>query len=818
MTAQTRIVYVGKEATALRESGRRPDATIDCVETASMCFSRLADANVRCVVVTDEADRDIDELCQGIRSRRPDVAIVAYPADGSEALAGELVTAGVDGYVPQSQDTDVLVSRIDRLLQSSEFDLEPAEPELDADGAEKSFESLLEQSSAPVVERTLETLHELTRELLGADSVDEIADAVIVAAERVFDDPLAAVRCYDDETGELSVAATTDRLAASAVDLSAIEPGDHVLWKAFVADEPTVISRSSPEENSSLLVEGVENMAVHPLGDHGLLSLGPSDGTELDSVDVHLLYVLAATAEGALNRRRVERELVDHRGKIESLHGIASRLDDCPTHQAVYDLTVEAAEDVLNFDACMVLIARDDSLVAEAISSELEQTPLARMSIDEGIAGKTYRNNRTYRVGNFTSSDAAPSERTTFQSVLSVPIDGLGVFQTVSREPHAYDENDRELAELLLSHVTDAVERIDFEEQLRTERDRFAALFENVPDALVVCRHQNPDSEPVIEAVNPAFERIFGYDESELLGEPLDQFIVPPGQATEAQTFNRLGTEGTIVETEGKRRTADGIRDFMVRVVPVETGGTSENVFGLYTDITERKQREKRVEILNRVLRHDLRNGMNIIDGCAEVLADVVPADQREYADVITERTDELLELASKTRAAERTLDRTESTIKLIDLSDTVHRSVTRLERKNPDVTVTSSVPERCLVHAEDSLETAIDQILENAVEHNDRRTPTIEVTVSERAEEGFVRLSIADNGPGLPDDERALLEEDREITQLRHASGLGLWLINWVTVRSGGQLSFRTNEPRGTVVDLEIPTASTGGHETYSE
>ncbi|SFB69612.1 PAS domain S-box-containing protein [Halobiforma haloterrestris] len=524
------------------------------------------------------------------------------------------------------------------------------------------------------------------------------------------------------------------------------------------------------------------------------------------------------------DRKRMQREIIDQKAKIESLHAIASRLDDCEDGDEVCELAVEAAEDVLNFDACAVYLADedDDSLVKRALSSEFDDQYERRIPLDRGIAGKTYRNEQTYRIEDVGERDDAHPATERFRSALSVPIGDRGVFQAASTEYDAFDDDDKELAELLLSHVSDALERLAFEAELRTERDRFAALFENVPDAVVSSRYVDEGAQPIVEAVNPAFERVFGYEESELIGESIDDYIVPSDRGDEAERINRTGSQGDTVEMEVKRRTTDGLRDFMLRLAPMETDGYSERTFGVYTDITERKQHRKRVEILNRVLRHDLRNGMNIIDGCAQLLLEELQSlesdpeveldvDGCEHARAIQERANELIELAEKTRGVERTLERGDSAASRIDLADLVSDAVGRLEREYPHAEVTTSVPD-CTARGTEFLETALFQVLENAVEHNDTPQPSIEVTVADAAEDGMVRVSVADDGPGIPAEERELLQEDREITQLRHASGLGLWLVNWVVTHSGGRLSFSENGSRGAVVTIELPRAEFDG------
>ncbi|ELZ15283.1 multi-sensor signal transduction histidine kinase [Haloterrigena salina JCM 13891] len=1038
MGSETGVVYVCPAADGtvreLRERVDRVAAGDSVADLTAACSS--AD----CAVVGDGSpDADPVECCRRLRTRWPDLPVIVFPADGSESLAGAVVAAGADGYVPRADGVDALASRIDALLAddgteaptadstgsdsatalssqleslidqspfamiewSLEFDVvswNPAATELfgyaaseargrsatelivpadirdeirehwehlldgefdgnsawrtdenvrkdgttitcewvntpltDDDGAVVSVLSFVRDVTAERKRaNALEALQETTRELMRAESPDEIAAIVTDATEHVIDRPLAAVRIYDEDRGTLELAAVSESLDAVTSDISSIAPDEGVLWKTYAEGDPSVLEDVRSERLPYDLGIDVGNAVVHPLGDHGLLTVASADDVDLDIAEIHLVHVLAATAEVALDRatrqrelertqtivetvgdcvyqldaegrfvavndtmantcnygrdelvgehistvltdesvergrrrvrrlrsedrrvatyevtlvgrdgertpaevnmallrsdgeiagsvgivrdiserKRMERELVERKAKIERLHEVASRLENCRSRREIYDCAVEAAEDVLNFDACVVKRLEGDHLITAALSSKLDAEFDRRMGIDEGIAGETYRTGETYRIDDLrTAPDAMPVDGT-LRSVLSVPIGDRGVFQTVSTTVDSFGREDEELAELLLSHVTDALDRLAFEEQLRAERDRFAALFENVPDAVVSARQTAGDA--IVEAVNPAFERTFGYEESAVVGRSLDQIIVPANRSTEAEALTRRGGDGETVETEVKRRTDDGLRDFMMRIVPVDRGESTDHTFGLYTDITDQKQRQKRVEILNRVLRHDMRNGMNIIDGCAEMLADAVGDDAIEYATTIQQRADELVSLAEKTRTVERVLECEPMTTGPTDVAQTIAATVDRLEAEYPAATVSCSVPDRLFVRIDASLETVLYQVLENAVEHHDGATPTIEVSVCDRSDDGMLSLSVADDGPGMPDEERELLQGDREITQLRHASGLGLWLVNLVVTQAGGQLSFDANEPRGTVVTLEIPRADT--------
>ncbi|WP_255170458.1 PAS domain S-box protein [Natrononativus amylolyticus] len=774
----------------------------------------------------------------------------------------------------------------------------------------------------------LEALQGTGRALMRANTREEIAEIVVTATEEVIEQPRAAVRLATCDGERLIPAALSGELREVYGDLPPIEAGDGLLWDAYSRQEPAFVEALTSEHVPYDLDEEVGNTIVCPLGTHGLLTVASPRHQRLETVDRHLVTVLATTAEAALDsaerdreleqaktiletvgdsvyaldidgrfvtvnetltsltgydreelvgehattvlteasveratlavrellvdgiedvvtyelevvgrageavpcevtttllrsdgeisgsvgvirdvreRKRMERELVEQKRKTERLHDVASRLEECRSEREVFEVTIAAAEDVLQFDVCVVDRARGSHLETVAVSSTIHDDDYTnRTSVNDGLAGLAYRTGETSRVADLTDHERAEPERESYRSALTVPIAEYGIFQAVSNEVGAFDAADQELTELLLSHVVDALDRMAFETQLTAERDRFVALFENVPDAVV--SSQPVDGEPVIERVNPAFERIFGYAAEDVVGRRLDSVIVPPERRADAEEINRRVWRGETVETEVKRRTADGLREFMMRLVPMDPDRNGDRAFGLYTDVTEQKQRQKRLEVLNRVLRHDLRNGMNIIDGYAQTLATIVDDDvAAEYVEPIHERADELLGLAEKTRAVERTLE-TAPVAGPVDVVERAAAAIDDLDRAYPDADISRSLPERATVRSGAHVETAVRHVLENAIEHADSPSPRVDVTL--RVLEDALEIRIADDGPGIPEDERALLEEDREITQLRHASGLGLWLANWAVVTAGGELGFEPNEPRGTVVRLTVPVA----------
>lgn len=202
-------------------------------------------------------------------------------------------------------------------------------------------------------------------------------------------------------------------------------------------------------------------------------------------------------------------------------------------------------------------------------------------------------------------------------------------------------------------------------------------------------------------------------------------------------------------------------------------------------------------EVLNRVLRHNLRNEMSVIRGFTRELAEQVD-DAR--SDTIIDHIDDLIELSETARELERiiTSDAERATTDIAALVDCVADTVAA-NYPSADITVTAD--EGATTAVLPTFERAVEELLDNAAKHGGSE-PT--VTVAVEAVPDAVEIVIADDGPGLDNQEIEVLNRGVE-TPLTHGSGLGLWLAHWVVSSHDGEID-ATVTGDGTVMTVSIP------------
>jgi len=102
------------------------------------------------------------------------------------------------------------------------------------------------------------------------------------------------------------------------------------------------------------------------------------------------------------------------------------------------------------------------------------------------------------------------------------------------------------------------------------------------------------DADDCVQMVNPAFETLFGYAEAEIVGQPIDAFIVPHPLMAEAAALSRSGLQGRTARTMTQRRRKDGVLiDVELTVVPLSTDAKAIGAYGIFRDLTEQKRAER---------------------------------------------------------------------------------------------------------------------------------------------------------------------------------------------------------------------------------
>lgn len=346
---------------------------------------------------------------------------------------------------------------------------------------------------------------------------------------------------------------------------------------------------------------------------------------------------------------------------------------------------------------------------------------------------------------------------------------------------------------------------------LSAEERLFREAVENAGHAIYLT-----DTDGQINYVNPAFETITGFSADEAIGE--NPRLLKSGEMSEGYYENLWQTlrAGDIwEETVINRRKNDELYHAQQTIAPVtDTAGEVEAFVAIQNDITERKRLEenlqesiRQLQVIDRILRHNLHNDMNVILGYAETIRDLSSGRTADNAAEIIDQGQKLMDTVDKEREITELLSDFRSTEPL-DIVPMVNTIVDDFLDQFPAAQISVDLPNEAIGAATRNMDQAIRELVRNAIVHSDRDKPRVEVSVS--MTEDRIALHVSDDGPGIPEMERKVLTSETVIQPLYHGSGLGLWLVHLIAQESGSTLEFAENEPRGSIVTIGLKKAST--------
>jgi PAS domain S-box-containing protein len=339
--------------------------------------------------------------------------------------------------------------------------------------------------------------------------------------------------------------------------------------------------------------------------------------------------------------------------------------------------------------------------------------------------------------------------------------------------------------------------------RLSQQERRFRAVFEGTLDALVVV-----DDEGRYLDANPAAAELFGLSRGELVGTHVDDFAPDdaPVGADWAAFLDGTDQRGEyeLVRADGERRT------IAVAATPNVLPGRH---LAALRDVTERVEHEAnldreraRVEFLNRLLRHNVLNGMNLVLAKLDALEPSVPADHRDDIEAARHRGEEIVDLIQTARRLATDVSNDDNG-RRIDVRDPLTEAVADLRTAHPEAAVECDTPDEAVwVRADGMVETVFEHLLTNAVQHNDPASVRVTATVSVDPE--TVTITVADDGEGVPPERLAQLFDEETFAHTRDWGGFGLSIVQALVREYDGRVWAAANEPSGTVVGVELPRA----------
>ncbi|AUV82720.1 hypothetical protein C2R22_14590 [Salinigranum rubrum] len=496
--------------------------------------------------------------------------------------------------------------------------------------------------------------------------------------------------------------------------------------------------------------------------------------------DQLFVEVLAQLIGQALERRRHEQSLREQNERLRAEKRRIQRIAD-----TTYDLLFEIDPDTRL------------TYVSTAVGTVLGYTP-------EEAMGNSF--------AEYIAPSSLPAATAAFERVFdgepvrdleltAVTADGDEAVIEINGKPIVEDE-DVAAVQGVARDITARRER-EAELRLKTRAVDDATVGVTIADAT---RPNNP-----LVYVNEAFEELTGYSTDEMLGRNCRLLQGPATDEATVATLREAIDAGDSVSVDLVNYRKGGAPFWNnVRVVPVEdSAGDASHFVGFQEDATDRVRTNSLIELLNRVLRHNLRNELNVLQGYGQLLSDPAQLDGADVdaGRIIHETVEDLMSLSDQVRELEH-IARQDRDPTHVDVSQLLADVTAHAHELSPDATVESRVdlPDGRGICAGAELTRAFEELVENAIRHADDPPTTVTVTAREAGDD--VKLVVADDGPGIPPVEASVIEAGRE-TAVEHGTGLGLWLVNWIVTRYGGSFQIRpagSDGASGTVAVVSLP------------
>ena len=419
--------------------------------------------------------------------------------------------------------------------------------------------------------------------------------------------------------------------------------------------------------------------------------------------------------------------------------------------------------------------------------------------------------------------------------IVDTEVTGVLAVQSYT-DPEQYTIREMELLTFVADQIATSISRRSAEDSFQREKAYLDQLFEGSPEAIILINNNG-----IVLKVNSEFSKLFGYGREEMIGQNIDDMIADPDNKSEAVRITAELIGGAGVEIETKRRHKDGrLVDVSLLVTPIVVQEKIFGGYGIYRDITYRKQTEKnliaskeKAEGADKLksaflsnMSHEIRTPMNAILGFSTLLSDpgLTDEERSEFIQIIKDRGNDLMRIIddiidiSKIESGQINFEIKDCPVNILMTNLMV--TLNELKRRNNKTKVSLNcfpgnlTPEFTIMTDGNRLRQIMTNLIENALKFTEEGHVDFGYALNYNVPAPFIEFFVRDTGIGIPKEmHNVVFERFRQVddtaTRKYGGTGLGLTISRNLTRLLGGEIWLESDKGKGTTFYMRLPLST---------
>lgn len=697
----------------------------------------------------------------------------------------------------------------------------------------------------------LATLNQVTSLLTGTLAPNEVLDMVVSSASTIAESDAVSVYLFDHDNQDSLTLARNAGLSDTFVQYPPEPLLATEMRKPFVDDyvKPTSLLVENLEDpiagtiRQRMIDEEKRAFIEHPLifgGQNlGVLIVYFNKPQIYHSEQIDMIQAFATQAAQAINNaQRFESADKALEQRVEQLYVLAAMgrlLNASMDTEKIYEVVLTYATDATKAPRGLVAVRHSNGKLT--VPTERGYPPGMFDDpdfLEHGLSGRVLQGGQALRISDTRLETGYLPLIPQTRSILIIPImkgrDIPGIIMMESDTPGAFSEGDGHFVTQIANQAVIAADNTQLFQRIREARDNMQVILNATQEGIILINEHGfvAQTNPNITLIELSADDIIDQHVSDLLDNDTLKFAQQLGFSSPKALHNLVNN----FNKEWKNRPLHdyeihneefGVRYIQRQIIPVrdEDLRLSGIMLVFYNKSEERELAAAR-ESLSQMIVHDLRSPLTAVTTSLRLLQELVPKDttyaplvekttsagRRAIRKVLT-RVDSLLDI-SKMESGYIKLDREPGNIKKI--IENVKNELDPLAHEH-EVEIVADVQEKLpmLDIDSDKIERMVLNLVDNAIKYSPHDGKVLIRAVV--ADTSFVRLEVADSGPGIPDDyklrlfDRYVQIEGRKT--VRSGVGLGLTFCKLVTEAHGGDIIVDDNpDGDGSVFKATLPIA----------